>query len=402
MRISRGKLILWMSAAVLLAMILWSFRPQAVPVDISTVTRGTLRVTIDEEGRTRVRERYVVSAPVAGRLQRVALKPGDPVAANQTVLATFLPATPNPLDPRSRAEAEARLKAAQATLEQSRVGLQRARAELAFSRSELARYREIAKFGGTTEERLAALELDVRTREAQLKASELAGQAADHEVEALRAVLRQFGDAGGSSDRVALTLRSPVAGVVLRVHQESEALVAAGTPLIEVGNPDQLEIVADLLSTDAVRVKPGLPVFVEGWGGDTTLHGSVRLVEPAGFTKISALGVEEQRVNVLIDFDESARHAHRLGDGYRVDVSIVVWERAGILKVPTSALFRVGDQWRVFAVRDGRAVTTDIQIGQRNALEAEVISSLDEGGPVIVHPGDTIDDGVAVIQRDEQ
>ena len=399
MRISRGRLILWCSAAVILALIVWAFRPQPVPVDIATVTRGTLRVTIDEEGRTRVRERYVVSAPVGGRLQRVALKPGDPVAANRTVLATFLPATPNPLDPRSRAEAEARLKAAQAAREQARVGLQRARAEMAFSRSELVRYREIAKFGGTTEERLAALELDVRTREAQLKAAELAVQAADHEVEALRAVLRQFGDAGGSSGRVALTLRSPVAGVVLRVHQESEALVAAGTPLIEVGNPDQLEIVADLLSTDAVRVKPGFPVLVEGWGGDTTLHGSVRLVEPAGFTKISALGVEEQRVNVLIDFDESA-DAHRLGDGYRVDVSIIVWERAGILKVPTSALFRVGDRWHAFAVRDRRAVAAEIQIGQRNALEAEVISGLDERDQVIVHPGDTVDDGVAVIQRD--
>lgn len=400
MRISRSRLILWCSAAAVLALIVWAFRPQAVPVDIATVTRGTLRVTIDEEGRTRVRERYVVSAPVGGRLQRVALKPGDPVAANQTVLTTFLPATPNPLDPRSRAEAEARLKAAQATLEQGRVGLQRTRAELVFSRSELARYREIAKFGGTTEERLAALELDVRTREAQLKAAELAVQAADHEVEALRAVLRQFGDTGGGSGRVALTLRSPVAGVVLRVHQESEALVAAGTPLIEVGNPDQLEIVADLLSTDAVRVKPGFPALVDGWGGDTTLHGSVRLVEPAGFTKISALGVEEQRVNVLIDFDESARDAHRLGDGYRVDISIIVWERAGILKVPTSALFRLGDRWRVFAVRDARAVTIEIQIGQRNALEAEVISGLDERDQVIVHPGDTVDDGVAVIQRD--
>jgi RND family efflux transporter MFP subunit len=251
----------------------------------------------------------------------------------------------------------------------------------------------------TDEERLASLELDVRTREAQVKAAELAVQASEHEVDALRAVLRQFEDTAGRS-QAALTLRSPVAGVVLRVHQESEALVAAGTPLIEVGNPDQLEIVADLLSTDAVRVQTGFPVFIAGWGGETTLHGSVRLVEPAGFTKISALGVEEQRVNVLIDFDDSARDAHRLGDGYRVDISIIIWERAGILKVPTSALFRAGDKWRVFAVHDGRVVTADIRIGQRNALEAEVISGLDQGDKVIVHPGDTIQDDVAVIQRD--
>jgi HlyD family secretion protein len=398
MKIRRGRLILWLSAAVVLALIVWSFRPQPLPVDLARVTRGTLRVTIDEEGQTRVRERYVVSAPVAGRLQRVELEPGDAVAANQTVLATFLPATPNPLDPRSRAEAEARLKGAQAALEQARVALPRARAELTFSRSELERYREIAKFGGTTEERLAALELDVRTREAQAKASELAVQAADHEVEALRAVLRQFDNAAGSR-QVALTLRSPVAGAVLRVHQESEAPVAAGTPLIEIGNPGQLEIVTDLLSTDAVRVRPGFKVLVEGWGGDATLHGRVRLVEPAGFTKISALGVEEQRVNVLIDFDVSAHDARRLGDGYRVETSIIIWERAGVLKVPTSALFRAGDQWQVFAARDHTARAVDVEIGQRNALEAEVISGLDEGDEVIVHPGDTVDDGVAIIQR---
>jgi HlyD family secretion protein len=398
MKVRRGRLILWVSAALVLALIVWSFRPQPVPVDLARVARGTLRVTIDEEGRTRVRERYVVSAPVAGRLQRVELEPGDTVAANQTVVATFLPATPNPLDPRSRAEAEARLKAAQAALEQARVGLQRARTELTFSRRELERYREIEKFGGTTEERLAALEFDVRTREAQAKAGELAVQAADHEVEALRAVLRQFADAAGAR-QVALTLRSPVAGVVLRLHQESEAPVAAGTPLIEIGNPAQLEIVTDLLSTDAVRIRAGFKVLVDGWGGESTLHGRVRLVEPAGFTKISALGVEEQRVNVLIDFDVPPQGTQRLGDGYQVETRIIVWERAGILKVPTSALFRAGETWRVFTVRDDAAAAVEVEIGQRSALEAELISGLAEGDQVIVHPGDTIGDGVAIVQR---
>ena len=299
----------WGVAAILIATIAWSFRPQPVPVDLGAVQRGTLRVTIDEEGITRVRERYVVSAPVAGRLRRVELEPGDAVVARRTTLATFLPATPSLLDTRTRAETEARMKAAEAARDQARVALARTRDELAFSQGELERQRQLEKIGAITEERLAAFELDTRTKEAQVKAAELALQAAEHELEAARAVLQQVvsPSAAGQGAGGLLTLRSPIDGIVLRVHQESEALVPAGTSLIDVGNPEQLEIVADLLSTDAVRVQPGFPVAIDGWGGDTTLRGRVRLVEPAGFTKVSALGVEEQRVNVLIDFESARR-----------------------------------------------------------------------------------------------
>lgn len=399
MKIRRGRLILWSIAAALLAGIVWSFRPQPIPVDLAAVTRGDLRVTVDEEGMTRVRERYVVSAPVAGRMQRVELEPGDAVVANQTVLATFLPATPTPLDPRARAEAEARLKAAQASRDQARVAVQRAQNELVHSRNELSRYRELEKFGGTTEEHVASLELDARTKEVLVNAAQLALKGAESEVDAVRAVLRQFDSPSSRGGSNALTLRSPIGGTVLRLHQESETLVPAGAPLIDVGNPAEIEIVADLLSTDAVKVKPGFSVRIDGWGGDRALLGRVRLVEPAGFTKISALGVEEQRVNVVIDFDASRESAPRLGDGYRVEVSIIIWERADVLKVPTSALFRTGDAWAVFAVRDGRAAQTGIQIGQRNAIEAEVVSGLSEGDRVIVHPGDTIADGVGVVSR---
>jgi HlyD family secretion protein len=399
MTMRRGTLILWVSGLAIAAAIVWAFRAPPAPVDFAQIGRGDLRVTIDEEGMTRVRERYVVSAPVAGRLQRIGLEAGDEVAANETVLATFLPATPTPLDPRMRAETEARLKTAQAAREQARVAAQRARDEAAFSRNELARYREIAKFGGTTDERLAALEVEARSREAQQRAADLAVQAAEHEVEAIAAVLEQFSNPSRARGGSAITLRSPINGVVLRIHQESEALVAAGTPLVEVGDPTQLEIVVDLLSTDAVRVKPGLPAEIGGWGGTSTLCARVRRVEPAGFTKISALGVEEQRVNVVLDFEQAGPEVHNLGDAYRVEVSIIVWERTGVLKVPTSALFRTGDRWAVFAVRDGRAVETKIGVGQRNALEAEVISGLEEGARVIVHPGDTIHDGVRVVER---
>lgn len=398
MKIRPGRFILWGAAALIVALVAWSFRPQPVPVDLATVQRGTLRVTIDEEGMTRVRERYVVSAPVAGRLQRVELKSGDPVAARRTMLATFLPATSSLLDTRTRAETDARMKAAQAARDQARVALQRARDEAAFSQSELARQRQVATFGGITDERLAAVELESRTKEAQVKAAELALQGAEHELAAARAVLQQVVNPPAAAAGV-LMLRSPIDGFVLRVHQESEALVPAGTPLIEVGDPAELEVVADLLSTDAVKLQPGFPVLITGWGGDAILRGRVRLVEPAGFTKISALGVEEQRVNVLIDFDATSGGVPKLGDGYRVEVSVIIWERNGVLKIPTSALFRAGDAWTVFAVRNGRAVQTTIQIGQRNAIEAELLSGLGEGDQVIVHPGDTVADDVAVTAR---
>jgi HlyD family secretion protein len=397
MKIRPGRFILWSAAALVIGLVAWSFRPQPVPVDLAVVQRGTLRVTIDEEGMTRVRERYVVSAPVAGRLQRVELKPGDAVSARGTVLATFLPATPSLLDTRTRAETGARMKSAQAARDQARVALQRARDEAAFSRSELTRQRQVAKFGGITDERLASVELEARTKEAQVKAAELALQAAEHDLEAARAVLQQVISPAATGG--ALTLQSPIDGTVLRVHQESEALVPAGTPLIEVGNPAQLEVVADLLSTDAVQVQPGLPVLITGWGGDATLRGSVRRVEPAGFTKISALGVEEQRVNVLIDFDAAPGGAPKLGDGYRVEVSVIIWERTGVLKIPTSALFRAGEAWAAFHAREGRALQTTIQVGRRNAIEAELLSGLAEGAQVIVHPGDTVEDGVAVTRR---
>ena len=398
MTIRRGRVLLWSGALLVVAALAWSFRPQPVPVDMAPVERGALRVTVDEDGMTRVRERYVVSAPIAGRMKRVELEPGDAIAANRTVIATFVPGTPPLLDARTRAETEARMKAAEAARDQARVSLQRARDDAAFSRSELHRQRQIEKFGGVTEERLAAAELDTRIKDALVTAADLALDRAEHELEAARAVLQQV-SAPSASGGGALALRSPVSGVVLRVLQESEAPVPAGTPLVEIGDPDELEIVVDLLSTDAVKVQPGFPVHITGWGGAEAMAGVVRLVEPAGFTRVSALGVEEQRVNVLIDLDDRGGEAQTLGDGYRVEVSIVVWERADVLKVPTSALFRDNVEWAVFVVRDGTAGQTMIRVGQRNAIEAEVLSGLAEGDLVIVHPGDTVADGVAVTTR---
>jgi HlyD family secretion protein len=399
MTIRPGRLVLWSLGLLVAALLVWSFRPQPVPVDMAVLQTGTLRVTIDEDAITRVRERYIVAAPVAGRMQRVELEPGDPVVARRTVLVTFLPVTPPLLDTRTRAETEARVKAAQAAREEARVALQLARTDEVYSQGELKRQQEIASFGGTTDERVAAVTMDARTKEAQANAASLALQRAEHELDAARAALQQASSPQSGSSSAALALRSPVDGIVLRVLHESEAPVAAGTPLIEIGNPDQLEIVADLLSTDAVNVQAGCRVLITGWGGSEPIAGRVRLIEPAGFTKVSALGVEEQRVNVLIDFNNSGGESPMLGDGYRVEVSIIVWERNGVLKIPTSALFRTGEAWAVFAVLEGRAVQTTVQIGRRNAVEAEALAGLTQGDRVIVHPGDTVTDGVRVTQR---
>lgn len=398
-KIRSGRLMLWGSAVLIAGLLVWLMLPEPVAVDIAPVQRGALRVTIDDEGITRVRERYVVSAPVAGRLLRVALHAGDPVTAGRSTLATFLPAAPSLLDTRTRAEAEARAKAADAAREQARVSLQRAADARAYTNSELQRQRLLARMDAVTEERLAAAERLAQDTRTQAEAAALSVRVAEHEAEAARAALQVSTLAAGTST-APLTLRSPVDGVVLRVHQESESLVPAGTPLIEIGDPRQLEIVVDLLSTDAVKVSPGLTVEFEGWGGEAPLCGRVRRVEPGGFTKISALGVEEQRVNVLIDLDGGKSAAHRIGDGYRVEASVILWEGDDVVKVPVSALFRAGDEWRVFAVRDGRARETSVRIGQRGATEAEVVSGLAEGDLVIVHPGDTIADGVAVVQRE--
>jgi HlyD family secretion protein len=385
----------WVLLAGGVALVAWAFWPAAVPVDVAPVTRGTLRVTVDDEGETRVRHRYVVSAPVPGRLLRVALEPGDPVRADETVLATFTPAVPAPLDARSRAEAAARVNAAADAARSARADREQVRADLEFARRELARVEKLLEAGAVARERLDAAQRDVRTREEALHAAEFAAQAAAHQLEVARAGLVQTQGTGAARP---LPLQSPIDGVVLRVHQKSETVMNAGEPVLEVGDVGHLEIVTDLLTRDAAQVRPGMPALLERWGGPEPLAGRVRLVEPSAFTKVSALGVEEQRVNVLIDFeDESA--AARLGDGYRLDVRIVVWERDDVLKAPTGALFTHEGAPAAFAVRGGRAALTALETGRASGLEVEIARGLAEGDLVIVYPSDSVADGVRVAPR---
>jgi len=385
--------------AVVGLLFLGALWPTSVPADIAMVEHGPLRVTIDEEGETRVRDRFVVSAPVAGRVLRIELEPGDPVRRGVTVLATFRPGDPSLLDARSRALAEAGVKAAEAALGRAKAERQRAQAAVELANSELTRHRALAAAQIVSQETIEARDNEARSAEEGQRAAEFAVVSAQHELSMARARLLQATSGGAAAGQV-ITIRSPIDGVVLERQRESEAMVPAGEALLELGDPRQLEIVSDLLSTDAVKIAPGDPVLLERWGGERTLRGRVRRVEPSGFTKISALGVEEQRVNVVVDFADPAEAWKSLGDAYRVEVRIVIWQADDVLKVPTSSLFRHGDAWAVFAVADGRARLRALELGRRNGREAQVLSGLEAGEHVVVHPSETLEDGSRVTRRE--
>jgi HlyD family secretion protein len=389
----------WTAAALacggLLAAALW---PEPVPVDVATVSRGPLRVTIDEEGETRVCERFVVSAPLAGQVLRIELEPGDIVTARRTVVATFRPSLPHPLDARARAEAERRANVARALLDRAHATRDQLLVERDLAAADLKRSRELDAANLLPKERLDAAVAAAGAKDDAVRAAESAVRAARHEVEAAEAALLGPADAL-KRPTTAIELRAPVSGVVLRRHRESEAVVGAGEPLLEIGDRGSLEVVADLLSSDAVRVEGGQRVSVEGWGGTQPLSGVVRRVEPAAFTKVSALGVEEQRVNVIIAFDDPAGAAAALGDAYRVEVHIVLWEQPDVLKVPVSSLLRADGGWAVFVIAGNRATLRSVAVGQRNDIEAEVLSGLAPGDVVVVHPTDAVQPGVSIVRR---
>jgi HlyD family secretion protein len=377
--------------AGLAAVALW---PEAAPVDVMAIARGPLQVTVEDEGETRVRERFVISAPVAGRLRRVELEPADPVVRGQ-VVAVIEPVPPALLDARARAQAAATVEAARAALgrtQAERAGAQTAAAQAA---SELTRQAQLAKGGIVSADALERTRTAAEGADQAQRAALFAVASAEHELERAQAALRQASGQGAGRD---VDLRSPVGGRVLRRLRESEAVVPAGEPLLEVGDPREIEIVTDLLSADAVKVRPGQTALVEQWGGDRQLRGRVRHVEPAGFLKVSALGVEERRVNVVLDFEQPGE-AQALGDGYRVEVRIVVWEAADVVKAPTSSLFRHGAEWAAFVAEGGRARLRTLELGQSNGLETHVLGGLKPAERVIVHPPDTLRDGQPVDPR---
>ena len=414
------KLILFLFLAALAAVLVYGMWPAPVEADLADVVRGEIRETVDQDGKTRIRERYIVSAPLAGRLLRIGLDAGDEVAAGETPVATIEPRDPELLDARAVSQAEANVKAAEARLQRTTPLMEEAVANQEFADADLQRARDAraSQPGAVSLNELEAKEMNARTRAALVRSATHAKEIAEFELDQARAALMrsrpqeneaqtaeppQAADNGAPypahDDSWHFTIRAPINGRVLRVFQESSAVVAAGTNLLEIGDPSDLEIEIDVLSRDAVKIVPGAPVLLEHWGGQRTLNGRVRLVEPSGFTKISTLGVEEQRVNVIVDLIDPPGERTALGDGFRVEARIVVAEAPNVIKAPTSALFRVGEQWAVFVVEEGVAHERIVKVGLQNGLEAEIVEGLAESDRVVTHPGDNITDGVRVKPR---
>ena len=389
-----------LTALAIIAALLWAFLPQPVPVDVAAVARAPLRVTVDEEGRTRVIDRYVVSAPVTGYARRIELRVGDTVRQGQT-LVELEPLRSEVLDPRSRAAAEAAVAAAEAGLHMAEQNARAAASDADIAEQEYVRRKALSAKGsiaGEERDRAAAVR---RRAEAALRSAAFAVDVARHELAAARTALEHSAAraAGEMPERVAV--RAPIDGRILAIARESEGVVASGQALLEIGDPSALEIEVEVLSADAVRIQPGMAVEFTRWGGSGVLRGAVRTVQPTGFTKISALGVEEQRVVVIADLVSPPQLWTRLGDGYRVEASFVLWDSDAVLQLPASALFRQGDAWAAFVVDAGRARLREVQIGHNNGFAAQVVDGLQDGMVVIAHPSDAVHDGVRIAPRGE-
>jgi len=391
----------WIGAAVVVAALLFfAFRPQPVAVDVAQTKRGPMIVTVSDEGRTRVRNEYVVSSPVAGRLLRVEYKAGASVHAGDT-LARIRPSEPAFLDVRMRGEARAAVDSAEAALSAARAEQERAEAQVGFAQMELERVESLRARDLTSVEALDRARLELRVADSALASARESVRMREAELAAARIRSTQPGtEDDGSTTSIAVT--APVSGRVLRVAQESESVIAAGAEIMTLGDPNELEVVVEMLSTDAVQVEPGADVIIDNYGRtEEPLRGRVRLVEPYGFTKISALGVEEQRVNVIVDFVGPPSEWSMLGHGYRVEAAVVTWSEDDVLQAPVAALFRSGGQWAVFRVEAGGARLTPVEVGRDNGQSAQILSGIEAGETVVLYPGEQLSDGVRVRLRDQ-
>lgn len=382
----------------------WFAWPQPIPVDLATVAKGPMEVTVDDEAKTQVRHLYTVSAPIAGKVLRISppRHVGDQVAKDETVVAVMQPTTPSFHDVRTHEELLAALSAADAAVIFAEAEVRRLEAALVYSRTELDRAQKLAKTGAISQGALDKARFEGDTDEAALASAKAQVEVRRNERAIIQARLGQPADDVAQSDPACcIQLRAPVIGRILKIVQESEGMVQPGAPLVEIGDPLDLQVVADLLSTDAVQIRPGAAVRIDGWGGPT-LQGKVTRVDPAGFLKVSALGIEEQRVHTEIDFVDPPEKWSQLGHDYRVIVHVTSWRDDNVLSVPVAALFRKGDDWAVYVANDARARTTLVQIGHRNSRVAEIKSGLSEGDRVVMHPSDRVSDGVAVRERDAE
>ncbi len=397
-----GRIIGIASAIAVVVLLGWMIWPKPVPVDIAVISKGPMTVTVEDEGKTRIKDVFVVSAPVAGKMLRSPLLAGDKVEKNKTIVAVIEPVSPPFLDFRTRLEAAAQVKAAEAGVALAEAELVQARSELSFAQSELTRTEALARTNNVALRSLEKAKIDAAVRKAAVAKAEANLAVRRRELESARARLVGPEDAPGttaSDGACCLEVRSPESGRVLKVVATSEQVVASGTPLVEIGDPRKLEIVVDLLSSDAVKVREGAKASIESWGGPETLAAHVRRVETAGFTKVSALGIEEQRVRVILDLDPGQPAAEGLGHEFRVFVRIQEWEATDAVRVPLGALFRHNDKWAVFRMTNDRAQLVDVGIGRRNSDVAQVTSGLRPDDRVIMHPSDRISAGVRVRLR---
>ncbi|WP_414662409.1 efflux RND transporter periplasmic adaptor subunit [Horticoccus sp. 23ND18S-11] len=378
---------------VLIGLIAVGLWPRPVAVEVAKATRGALVVTVDEEGMTRVKNRYTVHAPVSGQLRRIDWKAGAVVEANKTVLAVLESGGADFLDARSQAQAEARIRAADAAREAARAQLERAASVARMLTADFERVKVLRGQKVLSVQEFDAAQMRAETGAQDVRAAEFAQKVAEFELEQARALLTR-GQPGGGTEPFAIT--SPVSGRILRVMQESSRMVPAGFPLMEIGDPADLEVRIEVLSRDGVTIKPGARVWLEQWGGSEPLEARVRLVEPSAFTKISALGVEEQRVFVIADFNDPIERRAALGDSYRVEARIVIWEKPDALRAPAGALFQQAGKWRTFLVENGRASLRDVKVGRSNGVETEIVDGVTADASLVVYPGDKVADGTRV------
>ncbi|MFZ5657281.1 MAG: efflux RND transporter periplasmic adaptor subunit [Pseudomonadota bacterium] len=399
--IAKRRILEVLAAAVVIAGVAWFARPRGVPVDLATVARMPMEVTVDEEAKTRIRRIYTVSAPLTGTVLRIDREAGDAVVANQTVVAVMRPAAAGFHDPRLHQELRSAQAASSAAVALAEAERRRVEAALDLARVEFARIRALAAQNLVARSALDQARAAVQANEAALASAAAALEVRRNERASASARLRNPVEIvdGAADAGCCVRIRSPVTGRILTRLQESEAVVPAGAPLVQVGDPTDLEIVAELLSDDAVQVNAADRVRIDGWGG-APVEGRVRRVEPAGFVKVSALGIEEQRVRTIIDLIDPPQRWQRLGHDYRVIVRIVIWSRPDALTVPLGALFRNGERWAVFVDDGGRARLRMVRVGRRNSRVAEVLSGLAEGERVVLHPGDRVDEGARIAQRD--
>jgi len=386
------------TTVVIITLLAWGFWPQPVMVEAVAAMRAPLAVSIEEEGRTRVIDRYIVSAPVDGVACRVQLEVGDPVKQGQVLLG-ITPLESQVLDPRSRAQAKARVSAAEAALRAAREEAQAATATQEYAATELERLRPLMEKGLVAREAFNRAETEAKTSAAAKRSADFNVDVAGYDLEAARTTLQYSAATASGIPAERVPVRAPIDGRILKVQHECEGAVRTGEPLLEVGDPTALEIEVDVLSADAVKIKPGMKVLFDRWGGEQPLQGRVRNIEPVGFTKISALGVEEQRVLVISDFTSPGEQWQRLGDGYRVEAQFILWQEDDVLQVPASSLFRYNQGWAVFVIDGNRASRREIKVGQRNGLNAQILAGVETGEMVINHPSDAVEDGRSIKQR---